>query len=104
MLHTEVSLCPWFLLFGPNGLTHLMNLTILFSGWALKTLDDHAQDPRPYLYSLEELDRAQSHDPIWNAAQCQLVTEGTIHNYLRMLWGKKILEWSPSPRLCAALW
>ena len=67
-------------------------------GWAQKTLAEHALDPRPHVYSLEELENARSHDPLWNAAQNQLLREGIIHNYLRMLWGKKILEWSESPR------
>lgn len=66
--------------------------------WARATLERHAGDPRPRLYSLESLDAAETHDPIWNAAQRQLRTRGTIHNYLRMLWGKKILEWSATPR------
>ncbi|MEQ8455961.1 MAG: deoxyribodipyrimidine photolyase [Sandaracinaceae bacterium] len=66
--------------------------------WAQKTLAEHADDPRPHLYSLAELEAAETHDRVWNAAQRQLVEEGRIHNYLRMLWGKKILEWSPSPR------
>ncbi len=66
--------------------------------WARQTLARHAGDPRPYLYSTEELIQAHTHDPLWNAAQRQLLREGQIHNYLRMLWGKKILEWSPSPR------
>lgn len=65
--------------------------------WACKTLAEHAADPRPHLYSLEQLERAETHDTLWNAAQRQLVREGRIHNYLRMLWGKKILEWSASP-------
>ncbi len=67
-------------------------------GWALATLEQHAGDPRPHLYSLEELERAETHDPIWNSAQRQLLRDGVIHGYLRMLWGKKVLEWSPSPR------
>lgn len=66
--------------------------------WAQKTLSDHAEDQRPYVYSLAELESAETHDELWNAAQRQLVREGRIHNYLRMLWGKKILEWSASPR------
>lgn len=70
--------------------------------WAQKTLDEHARDPRPHLYSLEALTRAETHDPIWNAAQRQLAGEGRIHNYLRMVWGKKILEWSPTPRAALA--
>lgn len=63
--------------------------------WALATLAKHAGDQRPHLYSLEQLERADTHDPIWNAAQRQLVRDGWMHSYLRMLWGKKILEWSP---------
>jgi len=66
--------------------------------WAQKTLDEHAADPREYTYSLEEFEQAQTHDPLWNAAQTQLVTEGRLHNYMRMLWGKKILHWSESPQ------
>ena len=62
--------------------------------WAQQTIQDHAADPREYVYSLEQFDRAGTHDPLWNAAQNQLVQEGRIHNYLRMLWGKKIYEWS----------
>jgi deoxyribodipyrimidine photo-lyase len=70
--------------------------------WARKTLLDHANDPRPELYTRDTLERAETGDPIWNAAQRQLVGEGRIHNYLRMLWGKKILEWSPSPQAALA--
>lgn len=66
--------------------------------WSQKTLAEHATDKRPYVYSFEQLEAAETHDPLWNAAQRQLVREGGIHNYLRMLWGKKILEWSASPR------
>lgn len=66
--------------------------------WAQQTLGQHASDLRPYLYDVGELQDAQTHDPLWNAAQRQLVRDGRIHNYLRMLWGKKILEWSPSPQ------
>jgi len=67
-------------------------------GWALKTLTEHERDRRHYIYALEEFDAARTHDPLWNAAQMQLVRKGWIHNYLRMLWGKKILEWAASPR------
>lgn len=65
-------------------------------GWARATLEKHASDERR-LYSFEQLDRAQTHDDLWNAAQTQLARDGWFHNYLRMLWGKKILEWSPTP-------
>ena len=67
-------------------------------GWALDTLEAHAGDPRPWVYTHAQLEAADTHDPIWNAAQNQLREEGRIHNYLRMLWGKKVLEWSPHPR------
>jgi deoxyribodipyrimidine photo-lyase len=66
--------------------------------WAVETLEAHASDPRDHLYDLNEFEEARTHDPLWNAAQRELRTEGTIHNYLRMLWGKKILEWTASPR------
>ncbi len=66
--------------------------------WARRTLDEHAADPRERTYPLEEFEAARTHDPLWNAAQTQLVREGRIHNYLRMLWGKKIVEWTPDPR------
>jgi len=65
--------------------------------WALATLGAHARDRRPWLYTAEELEDARTHDPLWNAAQRELVATGTIHGYLRMLWGKKVIEWSPSP-------
>ncbi len=66
--------------------------------WARDTLERHAPDPRPWTYIPEELDAAATHDPVWNAAQTQLRSEGVVHNYLRMLWGKKILEWCEHPR------
>lgn len=71
--------------------------------WAQKTLADHAKDEREPGYSLVQFESAETHDPLWNAAQTQLVREGRIHNYLRMLWGKKILEWSRSPREAAKI-
>ncbi len=67
--------------------------------WAKGTLARHAGDRRPEIYSLAELEAARTGDPVWNAAQRQLIAEGRIHNYLRMLWGKKVLEWSPSPEI-----
>jgi deoxyribodipyrimidine photo-lyase len=65
--------------------------------WARRTLMEHAGDPRPHRYDLGAFEAAATHDPLWNAAQVQLVREGRIHNYLRMLWGKKILEWTRGP-------
>lgn len=67
--------------------------------WALDTLEVHAKDPRVYTYSRDEWETAATHDELWNAAQRELVATGTIHNYLRMLWGKKVLEWSKSPEV-----
>ena len=66
--------------------------------WAQRTMREHAHDPRPHVYTCDQFARAETHDPLWNAAQNQLVREGRIHNYLRMLWGKKVYEWSASPR------
>ena len=65
--------------------------------WARTTLEEHASDPHAHTYSLEQFAAAATHDEIWNAAQRQLVEDGVIHNYLRMLWGKKILEWTEQP-------
>lgn len=66
--------------------------------WAQATLAKHAGDRRAVLYAPDALEAAETHDPLWNAAQRQLLREGRVHNYLRMLWGKKILQWSPSPQ------
>ncbi|MCB9574070.1 MAG: deoxyribodipyrimidine photolyase [Kofleriaceae bacterium] len=66
--------------------------------WARASLEAHADDPREHLYDLATLGAAATHDPLWNAAQRQLRVEGRIHNYLRMLWGKQVLAWTPHPR------
>lgn len=71
--------------------------------WARATLAKHSSDPRAFRYSVDKFQEARTHDPLWNAAQRQLRMEGRIHNYLRMLWGKKILEWSDSPREALAI-
>jgi deoxyribodipyrimidine photo-lyase len=68
-----------------------------FPDWARKTLDDHRDDEREYLYTLEDFDAARTHDPLWNAAQLEMVHRGKMHGYLRMYWAKKILEWTASP-------
>lgn len=73
------------------------NLLSSLPDWALQTLDKHRNDPREWVYSYEELAASETHDEIWNAAQSQLREEGVIHNYLRMLWGKKVIEWTPNP-------
>lgn len=64
--------------------------------WAQQTLAAHADDPRPYVYDFRELEAADTHDPLWNAAQTELVVRGHMHGYMRMYWAKKIFEWSPS--------
>ncbi|RQD82166.1 MAG: deoxyribodipyrimidine photolyase, partial [Methanocalculus sp. MSAO_Arc2] len=65
--------------------------------WAATTLAEHADDQREYTYSYDELRRADTHDPYWNAAQNEMLVCGRMHNYMRMYWGKKILEWSETP-------
>lgn len=65
--------------------------------WAKVSLENHMYDIRPYIYSIKELEKAKTHDTLWNATQIQLMKEGTIHGYLRMYWAKKILEWTLSP-------
>lgn len=64
--------------------------------WVHKTMREHAGDERQYLYSLEQLEAAETHDELWNAAQREMVATGEIHNYVRMLWGKNVIAWSPS--------
>jgi deoxyribodipyrimidine photo-lyase len=65
--------------------------------WAKATLQKHAADPREHVYTLEEFAASRTHDPVWNAAQSQLRETGVMQNYLRMLWGKKVLEWTRTP-------
>lgn len=71
--------------------------------WAQKSLAEHATDSRPHVYSLEEFEAAATHEPVWNAAQRELVATGRMHNYMRMLWGKKILHWTRSPEDALAI-
>lgn len=73
-------------------------LALVLPRWAYATLQQHAADPRPHRYPLAQFEAADTHDPLWNAAQEELLHSGRIHNYLRMLWGKKVLEWSFSPQ------
>ena len=63
--------------------------------WAQKSLREHAGDPRPQRYSLAELERAETHDELWNAGQREMIQTGWMHNVMRMYWAKKILEWAP---------
>ena len=66
-----------------------------FPAWARESLRQHAGDPRPAIYAPEQFENARTHDPLWNAAQTQMLLTGRMHGYLRMYWAKKILEWSP---------
>jgi deoxyribodipyrimidine photo-lyase len=63
--------------------------------WAKATIAEHARDEREHLYTLHQLETAEAYDELWNAAQIQMVRYGWMHNYLRMYWAKKILEWTP---------
>ena len=65
--------------------------------WALQTLEKHRRDKRDFIYSPAQWEAGATHDSCWNAAQAELVRTGRMHNYMRMYWGKKILEWSRSP-------
>jgi deoxyribodipyrimidine photo-lyase len=65
--------------------------------WAANTLREHVRDKRDPLYTLEQLERAETYDELWNASQLQMVRFGWMHNIMRMYWAKKILEWSPNP-------
>ncbi|MFL2982794.1 MAG: deoxyribodipyrimidine photo-lyase [Candidatus Neomarinimicrobiota bacterium] len=70
-----------------------------FHPWAQKTLNNHRKDKREYLYPSNQFEEAETHDPLWNAAQNQMRMRGKMHGYMRMYWAKKILEWSPSPEI-----
>ena len=65
--------------------------------WARKTLSEHSKDRREYVYTRKQLEEAVTHDPYWNAAQREMVLTGKMHGYMRMYWGKKILEWTRTP-------
>lgn len=67
--------------------------------WAKHTLLSHKSDPRDYLYKLKELENAETHDPYWNAAQKEMRITGKMHGYMRMYWGKKLIEWSKTPKV-----
>jgi deoxyribodipyrimidine photo-lyase len=65
--------------------------------WAHRSLAKHVGDLRPVLYTEKQLENAETHDQLWNAAQMQMVNTGWMHNYVRMYWAKKILEWNRTP-------
>jgi deoxyribodipyrimidine photo-lyase len=88
------ELCRNFAYFRPEDYDEWTGLP----AWARTTLQNAAADPRPYHYDYAAFEAARTHDAYWNAAQNQLVSTGTIHNYMRMYWGKMILAWSSSPQ------
>ncbi len=65
--------------------------------WARSTLREHSADPRPYIYGIDALEKAETHDPYWNAAQLEMLKTGKMHGYMRMYWGKKLIEWTTDP-------
>ncbi|NHJ46264.1 MAG: deoxyribodipyrimidine photolyase [Asgard group archaeon] len=78
-----------------NGYDKFENLNL--PSWTSDTLELHTKDKREYIYKLEDFELARTHDPYWNAAQKEMVITGKMHNYMRMYWGKKILEWTENP-------
>jgi deoxyribodipyrimidine photo-lyase len=70
-----------------------------FPDWAKKSIKKHADNRRAYLYSRRQLERAQTHDNLWNAAQKEMLKTGKMHGYMRMYWAKKILEWTPNVKI-----
>ncbi len=68
-----------------------------FPDWARNSLNEHRKDEREYLYERHEFEEGKTHDPLWNAAQLQMIKTGKMHGYTRMYWAKKILEWTPTP-------
>jgi len=88
------DLCHLFLWHRRDDVT---SLSRALPAWAWTSLEAHRHDRRRFLYSFEAWERGETHDPLWNAAQRELVVTGRLHGYLRMLWGKKVLEWSESP-------
>jgi deoxyribodipyrimidine photo-lyase len=70
--------------------------------WAARTLQEHSRDRREHVYAEAELEGARTHDPYWNAAMTEMIVTGKMANYMRMYWGKKIIEWSRTPRAAFA--
>lgn len=68
-----------------------------FPDWSRESLSSHVTDSREYIYTCKQFEKGKTHDPLWNAAQMQMVLTGTMHGYIRMYWAKKILQWSKTP-------
>jgi deoxyribodipyrimidine photo-lyase len=71
--------------------------TDCFKPWAINSLNEHTNDPREFIYTLNQFEEAETHDSLWNAAQTCLLRRGSMNGYLRMYWAKKILEWTKDP-------
>jgi deoxyribodipyrimidine photo-lyase len=71
--------------------------------WGKKTLDEHRKDVREFVYTKKEFEDAVTHDPLWNAAQMEMIKKGKMHGYMRMYWAKKILEWTKTPEDAIAI-
>ncbi|KAL7468564.1 hypothetical protein ACHAXS_008791 [Conticribra weissflogii] len=87
-----------FVYYCPDGYDNLSGA----ADWARESLELHSSDERENLYDWRELEKAKTHDDLWNAAQLQLVTEGGMHGFMRMYWAKKVLEWTASPAYALA--
>jgi deoxyribodipyrimidine photo-lyase len=87
-----------FTRFNPN-----YNSIASLPSWAQQTMREHAADPRPNLIEPEQIERAETPDELWNAAQRELLLSGEMHNYVRMLWGKRVIEWQPNYETAFAL-
>ncbi|MBC7796236.1 MAG: deoxyribodipyrimidine photolyase [Pyrinomonadaceae bacterium] len=83
---------------GYNFTRHNKNYESLESlpDWAKKTIAEHDKDERPFIFSKEQIELGKTADELWNAAQRESIETGEVHNYMRMLWGKKFIEWRPS--------
>lgn len=87
-----------FTRFNPN-----YNSLASLSPWVQQTMREHVDDPRPDLLEPEQIEAAQTPDELWNAAQRELLLSGEMHNYVRMLWGKRVIEWQPNYETAFAL-
>ncbi len=74
-----------------------------FPAWARKTLEEHVNDKRDFVYTREQFELGKTHDALWNSAQCEMVSTGKMHGFMRMYWAKKILEWTPSAQDALAI-
>ncbi|MDD2682300.1 MAG: deoxyribodipyrimidine photolyase, partial [Bacilli bacterium] len=72
------------------------NFLFITESWAYKTMNEHANDKKEYIYSISEMIKLKTHDIYFNAAMKEMLETGYMHNYMRMYWAKKIIEWTPT--------